>query len=100
MRPRTRSPRRAAVPIAEAPPVRVLPRFRGLDLTVQRRLDGLLHGDHAGLRLGPGSEAEELARYQPGHDVRRIDLNVTARAREPHGRADEIAAAVLWAPSQ
>ena len=30
------------------------PRFRGLDLTVHRRLDGLLHGDHAGLRLGPG----------------------------------------------
>lgn len=58
--------------------------LRGLDLTVQRRLDGLLHGDHAGLRLGPGSETEELARYQPGHDVRRIDWNVTARAREPH----------------
>lgn len=58
--------------------------LRGLDLTVQRRLDGLLHGDHGGLRLGPGSETEELARYQPGHDVRRIDWNVTARAREPH----------------
>lgn len=60
------------------------PSFRGLDLTVRRRLNGVLHGDHAGLRLGPGSEPEELARYQPGHDVRRIDWNVTARAREPH----------------
>ena len=60
------------------------PSFRGLDLTVRRRLNGLLHGDHAGLRLGPGSEAEELTRYQPGHDVRRIDWKVTARAREPH----------------
>jgi uncharacterized protein (DUF58 family) len=58
--------------------------FRGLDLTVRRRLDGLLQGDHAGMRLGPGTEPEELARYQPGHDVRRIDWNVTARAREPH----------------
>ena len=57
--------------------------FRRLDLTVRRRLDGLLHGDHAGFRLGPGSEAEELTRYRPGHDVRRIDWNVTARAREP-----------------
>ena len=55
------------------------PSLKGLDLTVQRRLDGLLHGDHAGVRLGPGSEPEELARYQPGHDVRRIDWNVTAR---------------------
>lgn len=61
-----------------------LPRFRGLDLTVRRRLDGLLHGEHTGLRIGPGSDAEELTRYQPGHDVRRIDWNVTARAREPY----------------
>ncbi len=60
-----------------------LRRFQGLDLTVRRRLDGLLHGEHAGLRLAPGSDAEELIRYQPGHDVRRIDWKVTARAREP-----------------
>jgi uncharacterized protein (DUF58 family) len=58
--------------------------FRGLDLTVRRRLDGLMHGEYGGVRLGPGSDAEELARYQPGHDVRRIDWKVTARAREPH----------------
>jgi uncharacterized protein (DUF58 family) len=59
-------------------------KFNSLDLTVRRRLDGLLQGDHAGVRLGPGSEAEELAQYSPGHDPRRIDWNVTARAREPH----------------
>jgi uncharacterized protein (DUF58 family) len=58
--------------------------FRGLDLTVRRRLDGLLHGEYGGVRLGPGSDAEELARYQPGHDVRRIDWKVTARTRQPH----------------
>jgi len=57
--------------------------FRRLDLQVQRRLDGLLAGEHRGLRLGPGSEAEELVRYQPGDDVRRIDWNVTARAAQP-----------------
>ncbi len=51
---------------------------------MRRRLDGLLQGDHAGVRLGPGSDAEELARYTPGHDVRRIDWKVTARARDPH----------------
>lgn len=61
-----------------------LPSFRSLDLTVRRRLDGLLHGENAGLRLGPGSDAEELTRYQPGHDVRRIDWKVSARAREPY----------------
>ncbi len=57
--------------------------FRRLDLQVQRRLDGLLAGEHQGLRLGPGSDAEELTRYQPGDDVRRIDWNVTARAAQP-----------------
>jgi uncharacterized protein (DUF58 family) len=57
--------------------------FRRLDLQVQRRLDGLLAGEHQGLRLGPGSDAEELTRYQPGDDVRRIDWNVTARATQP-----------------
>lgn len=57
--------------------------FRALDLTVQRRLDGLLYGDHQGSRLGPGSDTEELTRYQPGHDVRRIDWHATARARDP-----------------
>jgi uncharacterized protein (DUF58 family) len=58
--------------------------FRRLDLRVQRRLDGLLAGEHRGVRLGPGSDAEELTRYQPGDDVRRIDWNVTARAGDPH----------------
>lgn len=58
--------------------------FRRLDLQVQRRLDGLLAGEHHGVRLGPGSEAEELTRYQPGDDVRRIDWNVTARADGVH----------------
>jgi uncharacterized protein (DUF58 family) len=57
--------------------------FRRLDLRVQRRLDGPLAGEHRGVRLGPGSEAEELARYQPGDDVRRIDWNVTARSMQP-----------------
>ncbi|MGL5815953.1 MAG: DUF58 domain-containing protein [Phycicoccus sp.] len=59
--------------------------FQALDLVVRRRLDGLLQGEQAGLRLGPGSEPEEVVRYRPGEDdVRRIDWNVTARSTEPH----------------
>lgn len=58
--------------------------FRRLDLTVQRRVSGLLQGETAGLRLGPGSDAEELVPYSPGHDVRRIDWNATARLGDPH----------------
>jgi uncharacterized protein (DUF58 family) len=59
--------------------------FAALDLTVRKRLAGLLHGDHAGVQLGPGSDPEEVVRYRPGEDdVRRIDWNVTARSTEPH----------------
>lgn len=63
---------------------------RELELTIDRRLDGVLHGDHRGLTPGHGSEPGETRPYQPGDDVRRIDWNVTARTREPHVR-DQIA---------
>lgn len=59
--------------------------FRSLDLLVRRHLDGLLQGDHVGVRLGSGSDPEEVVRYRPGEDdVRRIDWNVTARTGDPH----------------
>lgn len=58
--------------------------FRRLDLTVRRRIDGAFQGDHQGLTIGTGSDPEELVRYQPGHDVRRIDWNASARAGEPY----------------
>lgn len=58
--------------------------WRALDLGVRRRVDSLISGDHEGLRLGVGTDREELARYQPGDDVRRIDWNITARSAEPH----------------
>lgn len=59
--------------------------FRSIELRVRRYLAGQASGDQPGLRLGPGSEAEEVVRYRPGEDdVRRIDWNVTARSQEPH----------------
>ena len=82
MRRRTQS-RRGRTEPASPPPQPRIAAFARLDLTVGRRLDGLLSGDHQGLRLGPGSEPEEVTRYQPGHDVRRIDWNATARSSEP-----------------
>lgn len=60
--------------------------LRRLELSVTRRLDGLLQGDHRGLTPGHGSEPGEVRAYQPGDDVRRIDWNVTARTTEPHVR--------------
>ncbi len=60
--------------------------LRKLELTVRRKLDGVLHGDHQGLMPGPGSEAGESRLYQPGDDVRRMDWSVTARTTHPHVR--------------
>lgn len=60
--------------------------LRKLELTVRRKLDGVLHGDHLGLIPGPGTEAGESRLYQPGDDVRRMDWSVTARTTTPHVR--------------
>ncbi|SDL63300.1 Protein of unknown function DUF58 [Nonomuraea maritima] len=61
--------------------------LRRLELTVTRRLDGLLHGAHLGLLPGAGSEAGDTRVYVPGEDdVRRMDWAVTARTTVPHVR--------------
>jgi uncharacterized protein (DUF58 family) len=61
--------------------------LRRLELTVTRRLDGLLHGAHQGLLPGQGSEAGDSRLYVPGEDdVRRMDWAVTARTTVPHVR--------------
>ncbi|MFE9690394.1 DUF58 domain-containing protein [Micromonospora sp. NPDC005806] len=62
-------------------------RLRRLELTVTRRLDGLLHGQYRGLLPGPGSEVAGSREYRPGEDeVRRMDWAVTARTAVPHVR--------------
>lgn len=68
---------------ADLAPAEVL---RRLQLSVTRRLDGLLQGDHLGLVPGPGSEAGDSRVYVLGDDVRLIDWNVTARTTVPHTR--------------
>lgn len=60
--------------------------LRTLELSVRRRLDGLLQGNYLGLVPGPGSELGEARKYEPGDDVRRMDWAVTARTAEPHIR--------------
>jgi uncharacterized protein (DUF58 family) len=60
--------------------------LRLLELHVNRRLDGLLQGDHLGLVPAPGTEPGEGREYTPGDDVRRIDWNLTARTNITHVR--------------
>ncbi|MBE6478424.1 MAG: DUF58 domain-containing protein, partial [Propionibacteriaceae bacterium] len=61
--------------------------LRRLELTIVRRLDGYLQGDHLGLMPGPGSDLNDARQYVPGQDdVRRMDWAVTARTTVPHVR--------------
>lgn len=78
------SVKRTAAPAIDGTPAAEI--LRRLEISVTRRLDGLLQGDHRGLTPGHGSEPGEIRSYQPGDDVRRIDWNVTARLGETHVR--------------
>jgi uncharacterized protein (DUF58 family) len=60
--------------------------LKALELTIARRVDGLLAGDHRSSLLGRGTELAQVRPYVPGDDVRLIDWNVTARTTEPHVR--------------
>jgi uncharacterized protein (DUF58 family) len=81
-----------ALTLAEPTPARPGPGpmpdalLRALDLTIGRRVEGLLAGDHRSKLLGRGSELAQVRPYVPGDDVRLIDWNVTARTGEAHIR--------------
>ena len=51
------------------------PLLRALELSIGRRVDGLLAGDHRSHVLGRGSELAQVRPYVPGDDVRLIDWN-------------------------
>jgi uncharacterized protein (DUF58 family) len=60
--------------------------LRALDLTIGRRIRGLLPGEYRAHDLGGGTELAGVRPYEPGDDVRRIAWNVTARTTVPHVR--------------
>jgi uncharacterized protein (DUF58 family) len=62
--------------------------LEALDVSIGRRVEGLLAGDFRSSVLGTGSELAMMRPYVAGDDVRRIDWNLTARTGEPHVRVD------------
>jgi uncharacterized protein (DUF58 family) len=81
--------RRGATPARPGPGPMPEPLLRALDLTIARRVEGLLPGDHRSTLLGRGSELAQIRPYEPVEDdVRQIDWNVTARTGTPHVRID------------
>ena len=62
--------------------------LRALDISIGRRVEGLLAGDFRSNLLGAGTELAMIRPYVAGDDVRRIDWAVTARTGETHVRVD------------
>jgi uncharacterized protein (DUF58 family) len=63
--------------------------LRALDVSIGRRMEGLLAGDYRASRLGEGSELAQIRPYEIGDDVRRIEWNVTARTGFPHVKVQQ-----------
>ena len=79
--------RRGQTPARPGPGPMPEPLLRALDLTIARRVEGMLPGDHRSSLLGRGSELAQIRPYEPVEDdVRQIDWNVTARTGTPHVR--------------
>lgn len=77
-------PTGATLPLNQLAPEAAL---RRLELTIVRRLEGLLHGDHLGLLPGTGADVSDARPYEPDQDdVRMMDWAVTARTTVPHVR--------------
>ena len=68
--------------------------LEALELSIGRRVDGLLAGDYRSAFAGVGTELHQVRPYEAGDDVRRIDWNVTARTGQTHVRV-ELAERVL-----
>jgi uncharacterized protein (DUF58 family) len=60
--------------------------LRALEVSIGRRVGGLLAGDYRSTMLGEGTELAQVRPYIAGDDVRMMDWNVTARTGEPHVR--------------
>jgi uncharacterized protein (DUF58 family) len=60
--------------------------LRALDVSIGRRIEGILAGDYRSTLHGEGTELAQVRPYVPGDDVRRIDWAVTARTGQTHVR--------------
>ncbi len=59
---------------------------RGFSFLPKQPVHSLLTGRHASRLRGRGMDFEEIRRYLPGDDIRKIDWKVTARTKKPHTR--------------
>jgi uncharacterized protein (DUF58 family) len=69
--------------------------LHALDVTIARRMDGLLAGDYRSALHGEGTELAQIRPYEPGDDIRQLDWSVTARTGEPHVRVHQAERALI-----
>jgi uncharacterized protein (DUF58 family) len=69
--------------------------LHALDVTIARRMDGLLTGDYRSALHGEGTELAQIRPYEPGDDIRQLDWSVTARTGEPHVRVHQAERALI-----
>ena len=64
-------------------PREILKKIRQIELRTNRLVSETLAGQYHSVFKGQGMNFEEVREYQPGDEVRSIDLNVTARMNHP-----------------
>jgi uncharacterized protein (DUF58 family) len=69
--------------------------LHALDVSIGRRMDGLLAGDYRSALHGEGTELAQIRPYSPGDDIRQLDWSVTARTGEPHVRVHQAERALI-----
>lgn len=60
--------------------------LRSIELNTRRVVNDVLAGQYHSVFKGRGIEFDQVRLYTPGDDIRSIDWNVTARAKEPYVR--------------
>ncbi len=66
-----------------APPADLVRRMREIEIKTRKVVSEVFSGEYHSAFKGRGMEFSESRPYQPGDDIRTMDWNVTARAREP-----------------
>lgn len=59
-------------------------RIRRIEIQTRRAVNHALAGQYHSVFKGRGMAFSEVRQYEPGDEIRTIDWNVTARAREPY----------------
>jgi uncharacterized protein (DUF58 family) len=66
--------------------IRLQHKAQGFSFLPHQPVHSLLTGRHASRLRGRGMDFEEIRRYLPGDDIRKIDWKVTSRTKKPHTR--------------